>query len=132
MKKAISKALALLLVLCLLLTVMAGCGNKTEEQPNPSEAAETPAETPETPAETPAETTEEPADGETIQLRMIDSLANESRTAAIQKIIDDYEALHENITIELISPPTEGASADADVQGAAGPDRYRKRLPGLH
>lgn len=40
-----------------------------------------------------------------ITLRMIDTLASESRTASIQKIIDDYQALNPNVTIELISPP---------------------------
>ncbi len=49
-----------------------------------------------------------------ITLRMIDTLASESRTASIQKIIDDYQALNPNVTIELISPPTEGA--DQKVQ----------------
>jgi len=51
---------------------------------------------------------------EKITLRMIDTLANETRTAAIQKIIDDYQAANPNVTIELISPPTEGA--DQKVQ----------------
>ena len=54
------------------------------------------------------------ASEEKITLRMIDTLASESRTAAIEKIIADYEAENPNITIELISPPTEGA--DQKVQ----------------
>ncbi|MDO4810120.1 MAG: sugar ABC transporter substrate-binding protein [Eubacteriales bacterium] len=51
---------------------------------------------------------------EKITLRMIDTLAAETRTAAIQKIINDYQAQNPNVTIELISPPTDGA--DQKVQ----------------
>ncbi len=52
--------------------------------------------------------------GEEITLRMIDTLASEKRTAAIQSIIDKYQAENPNVKIELISPPTDGA--DQKVQ----------------
>ena len=54
------------------------------------------------------------ASDEEITIRMIDSLANETRTAAIQTIIDAYMVENPNVTVELISPPTDGA--DAKIQ----------------
>lgn len=104
MKKLIAFLMALVMVFSL-----AACGAKTEPTPEQAPATNTPAE--EKPAETPAS---EPASDEKITLRMIDTLASESRTAAIQTIIDKYEAENENVTIELITPPTEGA--DQKVQ----------------
>lgn len=97
MKQSTLKILALAMALCMAVGTLVGCS-----QPATAPAAQ-------------AATTEESAkSGEKIQLRMIDTLANEVRTAAIQKIIDDYEALNPNVSIELLSPPTEGA--DQKVQ----------------
>ena len=48
---------------------------------------------------------------ETITLRIVESLTSETRTAVIREIADEYEALHPNIKIEIISPPFEGADA---------------------
>lgn len=46
---------------------------------------------------------------EAITLRMIESLTSTSRTAVLREIADAYEAEHPNVTIEIISPPLEGA-----------------------
>lgn len=96
------KLIAFLLALVMLLSV-AGCGSKTE-------VAETEKET----ASNGEASTGDSVSEEKITLRMIDTLASETRTNAIQTIIDKYEADHPNITIELIAPPTDGA--DEKVQ----------------
>ncbi len=44
-----------------------------------------------------------------ISLTFMEVLTSPSRTAVIQSIIKDYEALNPNVTIELISPPYEQA-----------------------
>ena len=79
------KFLSLLMAVTMIAT-LAGCGAKKEEAPAAEEAA----------------------DGQ-ITLRMFDTLASESRTAAITEIIAKYEELNPNVTIELITPPTDGA-----------------------
>lgn len=96
------KAIALLLALVMLLS-LAACAKApaaTETTPNGTTTA--------------AEETAPSDSSKTITLKMIDTLAGEVRTASIQKIIDDYQALNPNIKIELISPPSEGA--DQKVQ----------------
>lgn len=102
------KLIALLLALVMVFSLVA-CGAKEEAPAKTTETTETTKETTsESTAETPVE-----ADGQ-ITLRMIDTLASETRTAAIQEIIDKYEELNPNVTIELITPPTDGA--DQKVQ----------------
>ncbi|GHU65720.1 ABC transporter substrate-binding protein [Clostridia bacterium] len=49
------------------------------------------------------------ASGEKIKLTMVESLTNPERTKVLREIADDYQALHPNITIEIISPPLDGA-----------------------
>ena len=98
------KVIALILALIMILSLAACAKAPTGEQPAADKTGLTPAD-----ASNPTNT-----DGETVTLRMIDTLASEIRTASIQKIIDDYQAQNPNIKIELISPPTEGA--DQKVQ----------------
>lgn len=91
----------MLMASVMVIGMLTGCG-----------AAETAATTAAASAET--QTAAPAAADEKITLRMIDTLAAETRTAAIEKIIADYEAQNPNVTIELISPPTDGA--DQKVQ----------------
>ena len=49
------------------------------------------------------------ASGEKIKLTMVESLTNPERTKVLREIADAYEAQHPNITIEIISPPLDGA-----------------------
>lgn len=100
------KWIAFLLMIAMVFSVAACSAN-----PESTSSDETPAEEP---AVEDAPEEETPDSDEKIVLRMIDTLASETRTAALQAIIDKYEAAHENITIELIAPPTDGA--DQKVQ----------------
>lgn len=101
MKRRTIVLISLLLALAMLLSACS-----TAKQP----AADTP------PDDASGQTAEQPPEkpAEKVTLKMIDSLANEARTAAIQKNIDDFMAENPNITVELISPPTDGA--DAKIQ----------------
>jgi multiple sugar transport system substrate-binding protein len=47
--------------------------------------------------------------GGKIKLTMIESLTNPQRTKIIREIADEFQKLHANITIEIISPPLDGA-----------------------
>lgn len=98
----LKKLVSMLLASAMVMGSLAGCAQAGTSQP----AAETKADA--------ATQAAKPAEGEKITLRMIDTLPSETRTAAIKKIIGDYEAQNPNVTIELISPPTEGA--DQKVQ----------------
>ena len=106
MKKLIALLLALVMVLGL---VACSSSEETKQEETADTTTTTPAEET-TEEETPAEETSD----EKITLRMIDTLASESRTAALQEIIAKYEELNPNVTIELITPPTDGA--DQKVQ----------------
>lgn len=46
---------------------------------------------------------------EPVTIRMIESLTSPERTEVLRSIADKFEAEHENVTIEIISPPLEGA-----------------------
>ena len=48
------------------------------------------------------------SDGE-LTIRMIESLTSPERTAVLRTIADKFEAEHEGVTVEIISPPLEGA-----------------------
>lgn len=95
------KLAALLIVALMLVSALIGCAQPAAVEPAAEPAA------PE--AAKPAEETAPAAADEKITIRMIDSLASENRTAAIQAIIDKYQAANPNVTVELISPPTDGA-----------------------
>jgi len=47
--------------------------------------------------------------GGKIKLTMVESLTNPERTKVLREIADAYQAEHPNITIEIISPPLDGA-----------------------
>ena len=110
------RVIAIIAALAVIAASLAGCGGGGGAAESKTDAA--PAEsTAEAPAESKAE---EPSSGEKILIRMIDSLASETRTAAIQAIIDKYMEENPNIEIELISPPTEGA--DTKIQNMLNSD----------
>lgn len=44
-----------------------------------------------------------------VTIRMIESLTSPERTAVLRTIADKFEAEHEGVTVEIISPPLEGA-----------------------
>ncbi len=48
---------------------------------------------------------------ENITITMVESLTSAERTAIIRDIADKYEEEHPNITIEIVSPPTESADS---------------------
>ena len=104
MKKTIW-IIVLLIISSMMITLFVGCSDDvtTESDVDTSVSAD------------PGGTNEDQVSSdERITIRMIDSLANETRTAAIQSIIDSYMSENPNVTIELISPPTDGA--DAKIQ----------------
>ena len=94
------RRIALLCAVSITVVLFAGCGHNTGQE-EPVSASGTEQES-------------GAGGGETITLRMIDSLASESRTAALKTIIQAYEKEHSHIKIELISPPTE--NADQKIQ----------------
>lgn len=47
--------------------------------------------------------------GESVTLQMVESLTNPARTELLRSMLDDFESEHDNIRVELISPPTEQA-----------------------
>lgn len=47
----------------------------------------------------------------TVTITMVESITSTERTAILREIADQYEAEHENIKIEIVSPPTESADA---------------------
>lgn len=51
------------------------------------------------------------ASGEAVTITLVESLTSPERTAILREIADSYEAEHENVTIEIISPPLENADA---------------------
>ncbi|MFI2364709.1 ABC transporter substrate-binding protein [Promicromonospora sp. NPDC019610] len=48
------------------------------------------------------------ADG-TVRLQMVESLTNPARTALIRELLDEFEAEHPGVTVDLVSPPTDQA-----------------------
>lgn len=48
-------------------------------------------------------------EGEAVTIRMIESLTSPERTEVLRTIADKFEEEHENVTVEIISPPLEGA-----------------------
>ncbi|WP_309120692.1 sugar ABC transporter substrate-binding protein [Paenibacillus sp.] len=57
--------------------------------------------------------------GETVTLRMIESLSNPDRTAMLNTMIDKFEEENPNIKVELISPPFEQADTKIRTMLAA-------------
>ena len=55
----------------------------------------------------------ESSDG-SVTLQMVESLTNPARTEVIRGLLDDFEAANPDITVELVSPPTE--QADQTIQ----------------
>ena len=51
------------------------------------------------------------AGDDVITITMVESITSAERTAILREIADKYEAEHENIKIEIVSPPTESADA---------------------
>lgn len=47
----------------------------------------------------------------TVTITMVESITSTERTAILREIADQYEAEHENVKIEIVSPPTESADA---------------------
>lgn len=73
---------AVFVLLALLLTsVLAGCGSQTD------------------------------AKGDAVTITLVESITSAERTAILREIADRYEADHENVKIEIVSPPTESADA---------------------
>ncbi|MFD5225578.1 ABC transporter substrate-binding protein [Microbacterium sp. NPDC058342] len=68
------------------------------------------------------------ADG-TVTLQMVESLTNPARTQLLKSLIADFEAEHENITVNLISPPTDGADQKIQqmLQSGTGIDVFEVR-----
>ena len=104
MKKRSIAWLALVCAVCMLMTILSACGNSSNPASSSSAAS----------GGSSVSSAAASSSTEKVTLRMIDSLASDTRTAAIQKIIDDYKSVNPNVSVELISPPTEGA--DAKIQ----------------
>ena len=49
-----------------------------------------------------------------VTVTMVESLTSPARTALLNSLIQEFEATHSNIDVELISPPTD--QADAKIQ----------------
>lgn len=97
--KIFGKTLAVLLATLLL----AACGSTGSPAQSGSESAGN------APASAGSEAASGEASAEPVTLRMIESLSSASRTAVLNEIIASYQAQNPNVTIELISPPLEGA-----------------------
>ena len=121
MKKRI---LALIVAIVVIAASLSACGGSSGGGASSAEAKEETKEeskAEESKAEEPKEEAKEEAPAEDkILIRMIDSLASETRTNAIQAIIDKYMEENPNIEVELISPPTEGA--DTKIQNMLNSD----------
>ncbi|MEM1484949.1 sugar ABC transporter substrate-binding protein [Oscillospiraceae bacterium PP1C4] len=93
------RSLRLLSGLLAVMMLFAACQNKPTAGGDSAASGKSPA----------AATSGDAASGEPITLRMIESLTSASRTAVLREIADEYQSLHKNVTIEIISPPLEGA-----------------------
>jgi multiple sugar transport system substrate-binding protein len=49
------------------------------------------------------------ASGGKVTLTMVESLTNPTRTKVLREIADEYQRLHPNVVIEIVSPPLDGA-----------------------
>ncbi|WP_129787285.1 ABC transporter substrate-binding protein [Promicromonospora panici] len=49
------------------------------------------------------------ADDGTVRLQMVESLTNPARTELIRELLDEFEAEHPGVTVDLVSPPTDQA-----------------------
>ena len=110
MKNSI-RIIALLIVSFIVFTLLVGCSNDASTDSNADADVSTDTDAS---ADSGQADKDQVASDEKITIRMIDSLANDTRTAAIQSIIDAYMDENPNVTVELISPPTDGA--DAKIQ----------------
>lgn len=90
MKKGLS-LISLLLAAGMLFTA---CNNKTPATSQPSNLSGGSSQV----------TSNEP-----ITITMVESLTSPDRTAIIREIADKFEAQNKNVTVEIISPPLEGA-----------------------
>lgn len=79
------KFLALILVMILAAAGLAGCGSKTETASD-SETA-----------------------GESVTLRIVESLTSETRTKVLKEIAEKYTEEHPEVSFEFVSPPQESA-----------------------
>lgn len=119
------KILSALLCASMVATMVAGCGNKTEEAPAETPATETTGE--ETPAETPAEDTTndavaklvESSKGSTISLRVV---ASEEDQTLTQTLLDEFVAQYPDVTFDIqLGSESESTAKDtilADVEAA--------------
>lgn len=105
------KRFAVILALAMGITTLAGCGGDSGTQGGGAAQSETEnsaevAEAEESGTESDAESSTVGGD---ITITMVESLTSPERTAIIREIADKYEAEHDNITIEIVSPPLENA-----------------------
>lgn len=105
------KRFAVILALAMGITTLAGCGGDSGIQGGGAAQSETEnsaevAEAEESGTESDAESSTAGGD---ITITMVESLTSPERTAIIREIADKYEAEHDNITIEIVSPPLENA-----------------------
>lgn len=105
------KRFAVILALAMGITTLAGCGGDSGTQGGGDAQSETEnsaevAEAEESGTESEAESSTAGGD---ITITMVESLTSPERTAIIREIADKYEAEHDNITIEIVSPPLENA-----------------------
>lgn len=81
MKKSL-KRLSAILAVVMLASLLGACGNKSGQTSG---------------------------SGEKIKLTMVESLTNPERTKVLRALADDYQSKNSNVTIEIISPPLDGA-----------------------
>ncbi|MCQ6560046.1 ABC transporter substrate-binding protein [Paenibacillus mendelii] len=84
------KTVGLLLSGVMMLSVLAGCGGNNSTDGESANGGGK-------------------SDGETVKLRMVESLTSPKRTELLQKMIDQFETENPTIQVELISPPFDQA-----------------------
>ena len=99
------RRLAMILALTMGITALTGCGGADSGTGDNAPAQSNTEST----AQESEESAPESSEGGEITITMVESLTSPERTAIIREIADKYEAEHDNITIEIVSPPLENA-----------------------
>ena len=103
------KRFAIILALTMGITSLTGCGGDSGTQGDGTAQNEAESST-EAAQENGTENNAGSSNaGGDITITLVESLTSPERTAIIREIADKYEAEHDNITIEIVSPPLENA-----------------------